>query len=119
MALTYKGHDGRATAYSNYRQRQHPRDRDPTSLLNDLRAFVVGSLRLLWRFWNERGRRMALAALISAARQVRRNLTYNRLFSFPHLLVAIWVFVLLWGERWVFHSKVESCHWSNWEKWVS
>ncbi|EOO00749.1 putative cell division control protein 1 protein [Phaeoacremonium minimum UCRPA7] len=41
----------------------------------------------------------------------------RRLLSFPHLLVMAWVFVLLWGERWVFHTRVESCHWSNWEKW--
>jgi len=113
----YNSH-GRATAYGN-NYRQHSRDSDSNSLLDDLRAFVSRSVRLLWRFWIERGRRMALNAVVSAVRQLRRNLAYNRLFSFPHLLVALWVLVLLWGERWVFHTKVEGCHWSNWERWVS
>lgn len=89
-----------------------------TSLFDDLRAFVAQLVRSLVRFWRERGRRMAFAALLSLAHRLRQNLTYNRLLSFPHLLVAVWVVVLLWGERWAFHSKVESCHWSSWEKWV-
>ncbi|KAG7292658.1 hypothetical protein NEMBOFW57_002695 [Staphylotrichum longicolle] len=88
-----------------------------TSLFDDLRAFVAQLVRSLVRFWRERGRRMAFAALLSLAHRLRQNLTYNRLLSFPHLLVAVWVVVLLWGERWAFHSKVESCHWSSWEKW--
>jgi hypothetical protein len=61
---------------------------------------------------------MALAAMLSMAHRLRQNLTYQRLLSFPHLVVAVWVVLMLWGERWAFHSKVESCHWSNWEKWV-
>lgn len=40
-----------------------------------------------------------------------------RLLSFPHLLVAMWVFVLLWGERWVFESRVDHCDWDRWEQW--
>ena len=89
-----------------------------TSPLDDLRALVAQAVRALVRFWRERGRRMVFAAMLSLAHRLRQNLTYNRLVSFPHLLVAAWVVVLLWGERWVFHSKVESCHWSSWENWV-
>jgi len=89
-----------------------------TSPLDDFRALVAQAVRALARFWRERGRRMLAATTFSAAYRMRLNLTYNRLVSFPHLLVAVWVFVLLWGERWAFHSKVESCHWSNWEHWV-
>ncbi|KAK4035382.1 hypothetical protein C8A01DRAFT_38120 [Parachaetomium inaequale] len=88
-----------------------------TSLLDDLRALVAQAVRALVRFWRERGRRMAYATVLSLAHRLRQNLTYHRLVSFPHLLVAAWVVVLLWGERWAFHSKVESCHWSNWENW--
>ncbi len=89
-----------------------------TSLLDDLRALVAQAVRAVVRFWRERGRHMVLALALSLAHDLRQNLTYNRLVNFPHLLVAAWVVVLLWGERWVFHSKVESCHWSNWENWV-
>jgi hypothetical protein len=89
-----------------------------TSLFDDLRALVAQVVRALVRFWRERGRRMAYATTLSLAHRLRQNLTYHRLVSFPHFLVAAWVVVLLWGERWAFHSKVETCHWSNWEKWV-
>jgi hypothetical protein len=89
-----------------------------TSLFDDARALVAQATRALTRFWRERGRRMAFTTMLSLTHRLRQNLAYNRLLSFPHLLVAVWVVVLLWGERWTFHSKVESCHWSNWEKWV-
>jgi hypothetical protein len=89
-----------------------------TSPLDDFRALVAQTARALVRFWRERGRRMVFTAMLSAAHRLRQNLSYNRLVSFPHLIVAVWVVVLLWGERWAFHSKVESCHWSNWENWV-
>jgi hypothetical protein len=89
-----------------------------TSPVDDCLALVAQAWRWLVRFWRERGRGMVLGAMLSAAHRLRQNLTYNRLCSVPHLLVAVWVVVLLWGERWVFHSKVESCHWSNWESWV-
>ncbi|KAH6847474.1 Metallo-dependent phosphatase-like protein [Chaetomium sp. MPI-CAGE-AT-0009] len=88
-----------------------------TSLFDDLRALVARAFHALVRFWRERGRRIAYGALLSSVYRLRLNLTYRRLVAFPHLLVALWVVVLLWGERWAFHSKVESCHWSNWEQW--
>ncbi|KAL2675448.1 hypothetical protein Neosp_011634 [[Neocosmospora] mangrovei] len=62
-------------------------------------------------------RRMAIAAGRRVAHQVRRNLTSRRLLSFPHVLVVFWVFVLLYGERWVFDGKVANCDWDHWEKW--
>ncbi|KAL2258634.1 hypothetical protein VTK26DRAFT_8001 [Humicola hyalothermophila] len=92
-------------------------DRFSTSAVDDIRAFVVRALRSLVRWWRERGRHLASATMLSFAHRLRLNLTYHRMVSFPHMLVAIWVVVLLWGERWVFHSKVESCRWSNWENW--
>ena len=112
-----------ASPYSNGYQssgHRYPYSRDASagSRLQQLRALVARIIRSLVHFWNQRGRRMTVAAGLSLARRLRRNLTYRRIFSFPHLLVAIWVVVLLWGERWVFHSKVEDCHWTNWENWV-
>lgn len=47
-----------------------------------------------------------------------RNLAPRRLLSFPHALVLVWMVILLWGERWVFESKVDDCAWKKWEKWV-
>lgn len=44
-------------------------------------------------------------------------MTRRRLLSFPHLLVALWMLVMLWGERWVFASRVSSCDWDHWEDW--
>lgn len=43
----------------------------------------------------------------------------RQLLSLPHLFVLAWVLALLWGERWVFQSSVESCGWDSWERWVS
>ncbi|KAE9577276.1 hypotheticall protein [Colletotrichum fructicola] len=71
----------------------------------------------LWHFWQTRGRRMTINMLYQAGWQLRQNLTARRLLSFPHLLVCLWMLILLWGERWVFSSRVADCRWSNWEGW--
>ncbi|KAK4132300.1 hypothetical protein BT67DRAFT_457420 [Trichocladium antarcticum] len=105
------------TPYKGYSPSYRDHRDHSTSPLDDLRALVAESLRSLLRFWRERGRHMTYAAIVSLGHRLRQNLTYNRLLSFPHLLVAVWVVVMLWGERWAFHSKVEDCHWSNWENW--
>ncbi|KAB5549874.1 hypothetical protein GE09DRAFT_1128126 [Coniochaeta sp. 2T2.1] len=92
------------------------RDLD-SSLIDDCLAGVKGSTRSLWRFWKASGRRLAFGFLVNMLRQVRHNLAPRRLLSFPHALVVVWVLLLLWGERWVYHSRVERCHWSSWENW--
>lgn len=111
MARSYNS--GGSFGYSPRHHSDHS-----TSPLDDFRAFVAQTVRSLLRFWRERGRHIAYATILSQVHRLRQNLTYRRLVSFPHLIVAVWVVVLLWGERWVFHSKVEDCDWSNWEKWV-
>ncbi|KAI1813406.1 hypothetical protein GGS20DRAFT_553430 [Poronia punctata] len=68
-------------------------------------------------FKRARGRHSAWHMLVRAGQQLRRNMVRRRLVSFPHLLVGIWVLVLLWGERWTFASKVNSCDWDHWEDW--
>ncbi|KAI8312851.1 hypothetical protein K4K61_009485 [Colletotrichum sp. SAR11_59] len=60
---------------------------------------------------------MTINMLYQAGWQLRQNLTARRLLSFPHLLVCLWMLILLWGERWVFSSRVADCRWSNWESW--
>lgn len=64
------------------------------------------------------GKRIAITTGERVVRRLQRNLTSRRLLSFPHLLALFWFFVLLYGERWVFNSKVSSCDWDHWEKWV-
>lgn len=64
------------------------------------------------------GRRMVTTTALRAGHQIRRNLTSRRLLSFPHFLFLFWVVILLWGERWVFDTKVEKCDWGHWEDWV-
>lgn len=103
-------------APSNLRQNYAQfEDQDP---VGDFMRFLRRQAQSLHSFWKARGKRATLAFLLEVAHQLRRNLTLRRLSSFPHLLVLVWAVVLLWGERWIFHTKVESCHWSNWEKWV-
>lgn len=64
------------------------------------------------------GKRLAAEYGTRTARRVRVNLQPRRVWSFPHLLVLLWVVILLWGERWVFDSKVDRCAWDHWERWV-
>lgn len=45
------------------------------------------------------------------------NMTYRSIYL-PHILIVLWVFILLWGERWVFNSSVVACDWKKWERWV-
>lgn len=101
---------------SSLRQNYPHLEEDP---IGDFMRFLKRQVQALQRFWNTRGKRATLNLLLEVTNQLRRNLTLRRLSSFPHLLVIIWAVVLLWGERWIFHTKVESCHWSNWEKWVT
>lgn len=91
---------------------------DDSSLVDDCLATVQRLWNSLLSFCRTRGRKAAWASLLQSAHQLRRNLAWRRLFSFPHVLVAVWVLVMLWGERWVFHTTVERCAWENWEKWV-
>jgi hypothetical protein len=64
------------------------------------------------------GKRLAVHTGSRHAHRVRRNLAPARLLSFPHLLVLFWIIIILWGERWVFDSKVDDCDWDHWENWV-
>ncbi|PSR88474.1 putative frost protein [Coniella lustricola] len=90
---------------------------DDSSLLDDCITGVRKWWRSLLRFWDTKGKKGMGALLWLSAQQVRKNLALYRLVSFPHVLVAVWMLVLLWGERWVFHTAVESCSWDNWENW--
>ncbi|RYP59461.1 hypothetical protein DL769_008520 [Monosporascus sp. CRB-8-3] len=77
-------------------------------LLHQLGTYLQTSLR---------GHQGFSGLAMRAGYQFRRNMTRRRLLSFPHLIVALWVIVLLWGERWIFAAKVRSCDWDHWEDW--
>ncbi|CAJ0545302.1 Ff.00g087750.m01.CDS01 [Fusarium sp. VM40] len=98
----------------------HNNSRLPTSIQSIGHVLSVNAQQLAHqlRVWaSGPGKRMAMSASERVARRIQRNLTSRRLLSFPHLLVLIWVVALLYGERWVFNSKVASCDWDHWEKW--
>lgn len=103
--------------FASSKLRQHTFG-DDSSLVDDCLATVQGQWNSLLSFCRTRGKSTAWASLLQFAYQLRRNLALHRLLSFPHVLVAVWVVVMLWGERWVFHTTVERCAWENWEKWV-
>ncbi|KAI0505697.1 hypothetical protein F5B22DRAFT_626932 [Xylaria bambusicola] len=91
---------------------------DPgASIWDEIMAAGTSLVRRLRAYGNGRGRHSAWKLAVRGGHQLRRNLVRRRLLSFPHLLVALWVFVLLWGERWTFASKVNSCDWDHWEDW--
>lgn len=35
-----------------------------------------------------------------------------------NLVRAMWVLLVWWGERRVFHTAIQDCLWDNWEEWV-
>lgn len=65
--------------------------------------------------------RGAIARLPSRLRNAQRAAWRPTLRSFvnvPNAFIAIWFLLLLWGERWAFHSAIKQCRWENWERWV-
>ncbi|KAI2616079.1 hypothetical protein GGR54DRAFT_249505 [Hypoxylon sp. NC1633] len=90
---------------------------DFQSICDDIFAGAKTMVSRLWGYTNGRGRHAAWGLATNGAQQIRRNLTRRRLLSFPHLLVVLWMLVMLWGERWIFASRVRSCDWDHWENW--
>ncbi|KFH43345.1 Cell division control protein-like protein [Hapsidospora chrysogenum ATCC 11550] len=73
--------------------------------------------RKLWAYARGPGRQRAGRLGLRVLHRIAINLQPRRLLSFPHLLVGFWIIILLWGERWVFDSKVDNCDWNHWEDW--
>lgn len=88
------------------------------SVADQITYYLSAKGQRLWAWAKGPGRQRATWLSLAAIHQLRRNLTSRRLWSFPHLVVVFWVLILLWGERWVFDSKVASCDWDHWENWV-
>ncbi len=92
---------------------------DFQSICDDIFAVTRTMLHRMSTYANGPGRRAAWNLATKAVQQFKRNMTRRRLLSFPHALFALWILVLLWGERWIFASRVNSCDWDHWENWVS
>lgn len=91
---------------------------EPPSILNRIIAALPRSVAgLLKRLWERESYR--IQTLPRTLRHSYRTFSFRNLVSFPHILVALWVVVLLWGERWAFSSSVNACNWKAWERWVS
>lgn len=89
------------------------------SIWDEITAAARKMVRWTWAYSNGRGRHSAWHLAVKGGHQLRRNMVRRRLLSFPHVLVALWLLVLFWGERWTFASKVNRCDWDHWEDWVS
>ncbi|KAI6089739.1 hypothetical protein F4821DRAFT_230821 [Hypoxylon rubiginosum] len=90
---------------------------DFQSICDDIFSSVRSMLDRISGYANGRRRQTIWSLVMKGVQQSKRNMTRRRLLSFPHLLVALWVLVMLWGERWVFASRVRSCDWDHWEDW--
>ncbi|OTB05124.1 hypothetical protein M426DRAFT_320180 [Hypoxylon sp. CI-4A] len=90
---------------------------DFQSICDDIFASARAMIGRLWGYTNGRGRHTVWTLAMKAGYQLKRNMTRRRVLSFPHLLVAFWVLVMLWGERWIFATRVRSCDWDHWEDW--
>lgn len=108
--------------YHGIKARRNPfDDGGPPSCADGLRSvqrIASGAATSLFAFSRGPGAKMAINFVSRVAWHLRRNLTRRRLLSFPHFVLLLWVFVLLRGERWIFHWKVEQCKWNKWENWV-
>lgn len=100
-------------------RKRNPFHDDRDSTCGDVAFALRRHLTKALAFLRANGPRIAANLAVRAAWHVRRNLTRRRMLSFPHLLILVWVFVLLRGESWIFHWKVDSCRWEHWEDWVS
>ncbi|KAI0151555.1 hypothetical protein GGR57DRAFT_492870 [Xylariaceae sp. FL1272] len=103
---------------TSYSSRYSSRSLDHSiSIWDEIIVASRNFMRRLWAYGKGYGRLSAWSVTMNAGQQLRRNMVRRRLLSFPHLLAALWIVVLLWGERWLFVTKVQSCDWDHWEDW--
>lgn len=77
---------------------------------------AVLAMRILDR---PRGAIAQFPTTLRNARRAARRPTLRSFVNIPNAFIAVWVLLLLWGERWAFHSAIKQCRWENWERWVS
>lgn len=100
--------------------RSHGSQGDIESICDDALTTAHDFGERVWAYCTgQKVRHLFWSLALLAGSQFRRNLSRHRLISFPHLLFLAWVVVLLWGERWIFASRVQNCDWDHWEQWVS
>ncbi|KAL5346229.1 hypothetical protein ACLOAV_008497 [Pseudogymnoascus australis] len=108
---------------SNYNHLRTRSSRDhfmePPSVLSRILSilptrFAVVALRTLDK---PRGAIARLPSTLRNARRAARRPTLRSFVNVPNAFIAIWFLLLLWGERWAFHSAIKQCRWENWERW--
>jgi ethanolamine phosphate phosphodiesterase len=96
---------------------------EPPSILERMIAGLPGELasqmQRLWDRQSYASTSTVTSKIPRPLRQMERNWHPRRLLNLPNLLVAVWLLLLLWGERWVFQNSLKACEWRNWERWVS
>ncbi|PBP20595.1 cdc1-like protein [Diplocarpon rosae] len=100
----------------------HSHYKCPTSLFSRILLNIPPGLAAqMQRLWNSASAdRPGYASLSTSTPKLQARLSRwdpRPLLSLPHLCVLVWVLALLWGERWVFQSNVDSCDWGSWERW--
>lgn len=88
-------------------------------VMAELPSWLAVRVQRLWERHRNPSLAVTRAKLLRSLRHAQRTWTLRRLLSLPHLFVALWVVLLLWGERWVFERSIAECKWDSWEKWVS
>ncbi|KAL3423482.1 calcineurin-like phosphoesterase [Phlyctema vagabunda] len=95
--------------------------RERTSILNRVIATLPSGLGVRIQSMLDRNNHTdattGASRLPRSLRQAQRAFSIRKLLSLPHLLAAIWLVVLLWGERWVFQNSIAECDWDKWERW--
>jgi len=93
----------------------------PPSILSRLIAGLPSGLAVqMQRLWDRQTYSSVSTSQPKLPRSLRqvRHWNLRRTLSLPHILIALWAVLLLWGEKWVFESSIKACTWDRWEKWV-
>jgi hypothetical protein len=117
-----------ASSYHNARLPHSSRDRfvESPSLLRILAGLPSELYVEMQRLWHGTSNSYASVStsgngykgLKSWKKLKERNWNPRQLLCLPHFFVALWLVLLLWGERWVFQDSIKACQWDIWEKWV-
>ncbi|KAK8103773.1 cell division control protein [Apiospora kogelbergensis] len=84
--------------YGLPQQHQQPGEPNLQAVLEDIATKVQATARRIRSFWNGPNGVRLRNVTMRFATLVQQNLAARRLLSFPHLLVAFWMLLLLWGR---------------------
>lgn len=106
-------------------QRHSTRDHfiDPPSILDRFFAALPRGLAVLLQSilvrTNHTIAESTTLRIPRTGQEARHRFNLRALLNLPNTFVLLWIFVLLWGERWVYAWSINACQWGKWERWVS